>query len=131
MATIIKMYNHNIIQRGTQPTGLVVMIRRCSLDCQDGRHDRHPANIGYSCFRYTNDDLSYHNNQRPKCRIWTWEDNQLALHCNFRSNPLQRGYRKRMIEIWQERVCFQTTSQRLTDQVRTIIKKVGFLTLKC
>ena len=27
-----------------------------------------------------------------------------------------------MIEIWQECASFQTTSQRLTDQVRTIIK---------
>ena len=52
------------------------------------------------------------------------EDNQLALHCYFRSKPTQRGYRKRM--IWQEYSNFQTTSQRLADQVRTIIKKGWF-----
>ena len=31
-----------------------------------------------------------------------------------------------MIEIWQECPSFQTTSQRLADQIRTIIKKVWF-----
>ena len=31
-----------------------------------------------------------------------------------------------MIEIWQECASFQTTSQRLADQVRTIIKKGWF-----
>ena len=31
-----------------------------------------------------------------------------------------------MIEIWQECSNFQTTSQRLADQVRTIIKKGWF-----
>ena len=31
-----------------------------------------------------------------------------------------------MIEIWQESASFQTTSQRLADQVRTILNKVWF-----
>ena len=35
-----------------------------------------------------------------------------------------------MIEIWQECTSFQTTSQRLADQVRTIIKKGWFSDLK-
>ena len=55
---------------------------------------------------------------------------QLALHCHFRSNPTQRGYRKRMIEIWPECARFQTTSQTLADQVRTIIKKGWFSDLE-
>ena len=38
---------------------------------------------------------------------------QLAPHCYFRSNPTQRGYRKRMIEICQVWASFQITSQRL------------------
>ena len=62
-------------------------------------------------------------NQRPKRKTWTRKYNQLALHCYFKSNPTQRGYRKRMMEIWQELSIFQTTSQRLADPVRTIIKK--------
>ena len=35
-----------------------------------------------------------------------------------------------MIEIWQERSSFQTTSQRLADQVKTIIKKGWFSDLE-
>ena len=89
---------------------------------QHGRPDRHPTNVGCSFFRYINNDVRNHNDQRPTRKTWTMEDNQLALQCYFRRNPSQRGCRKRMIEIWQELVKFQTTSQRLADQVRTIIK---------
>ena len=35
-----------------------------------------------------------------------------------------------MIEIWKKCVSFQTTSQKFTDQVRTIIKKGLFSDLK-
>ena len=106
------------------------MIGRCSHDRQHGKPDRHPANFGYSLFRYTNGDLRNPINQRPKWKAWTREDNQLALHCYFRSNPTQRGYWKRMMEIWQALSNFQTTIQRLADQVRTIIKKGWFSDLE-
>ena len=99
------------------------MIGRCSPDSHHGRPDRHPTNVGCSFFRYINDDIRNHNDQRPKRKTWTREDNQPAQQCYFRSNPSQRGYKKRMTEIWQECAKFQTTSQRLADQVRTIIKK--------
>ena len=46
------------------------------------------------------------------------------------SNPSQRGYRKRIIEVWQECSTFQTTSQRLADQVRAIVKKGWFSDLE-
>ena len=81
-------------------------------------------------FWYINDDVRNQNDQRPKRKTWTREDNQLALQCYFRSNPSQRGYRKRMIEIWQECAKFQTVSQSLADQVRTIIKKGWFSDLE-
>ena len=74
--------------------------------------------------------MSNKNNNDNERKAWTREDNQLALHYYFRSNPTQRGYRKRMMEIWQELSNFQTTSQRLADQVRTIIKKVWFSDLE-
>ena len=93
------MSNSNITQRGNQASDLGVMIGWCALDSQHGRHVRHPANVGCSLFRFTNGDLRNHTNQRPKWKAWTREDNQLALHCYFRSSPTQRGYRKRMIEI--------------------------------
>ena len=124
------MSNHNITQRGTQPTGLSVMIGRCSPDSQHGTPGRHPTNVCYSFFRYIKDDVTNHNEQRPKRRTWTREENQLVLECYFRSNHSQRDYRKRMIEIWQECTTFHTTSQRLADQVRTITKKGWFSDLE-
>ena len=124
------MSNHNITQRGTQATGLDVMIGRYSPDSQHGRPDRYPTNVGCSFFRYRNDDERNHNYQRPTRKTWTSEDNQLAQQCYFRNNPSLRGYRKRMIEIWQECAKFQTTSQRLADQVRMIIKKGWFSDLE-
>ena len=123
---MIKMSNLDIIQRGAQATSLGVMIGGCSPVSQHGRPDYHPPNVGCSFSRYMNDDLRNHTNQRHKRKAWTREDNQLALHCYFRSNPTQRGYRKRMIKIWWECSNFQTTSQRLADHVRTIIKKGWF-----
>ena len=62
-------------QRGTQAIGLGVMISRCSPDSQHGTPDRHSANVGCSFFRYTNDDLRNHINQRRKQKKWTKEDN--------------------------------------------------------
>ena len=123
------MSNSYFTQRGTQDSDLGVMISRCSLDSQHRRPDRHPANVGCSIFRYTNNDSTNPTNQRPKRKTWTREDNQLALHCYFKSNPTQRGYRKRMMEIWQELSIFQT-SQRFADQVRTILKKGWFSELE-
>ena len=79
---------------------------------------------------FTNDDLSNHTNQRRQHKTWTREDNKLALHCYFMSNPSKRRYRKRMIEIWEEYARFRTISQSLADQVRTIIKKAWFFDLE-
>ena len=124
------MSNSNITRRGTQASGLGVMIDRCSPGSQHGRSKRHPANVGSSLFRYTNGDLRNHTKQRPKRKAWTKEDNQLALYCYFRNNPKQRGYSKRMMGIWQKHSNFQTTSQRLADQLRTIIKKGWFSDLE-
>ena len=123
MQPMIKMLNQNIMQPGTQATGLDVMIGQCSPDSQHGRPDHHPVNVACSVFRYMNEDLKNHTNQRRKHKTWTREDSQLALHCYFSSSRTLRGYRTRMIEIRQECACFQTTSQRVADQVRTIIKK--------
>ena len=124
------MSNHNITQCETQATGLGVMIGRCSSDSQHGRPGCHPTNVGCSFFWYINDDVTNHNEQRPKRRTWTREENKLVLECYFRSNHSQRGYWKRMFEIWQECFTFLTTSQRLADQVRTITKKGWFSDLE-
>ena len=123
---MIKMSNHNITQCGTQATGLSVMIGRCSPDDQHGRPGGHPTNVGCSFFRYINDDVTNHKEQRPKRRTWTREENKLVLECYLRSCSSERGYRKRMFEIWQDCSTFQTASQRSADQVWTITKKGWF-----
>ena len=120
------MLNQYMTRRGTQETGLGVRIGKCSPESHPGRPSRHQANVGSSFFRHPNDELRNHTNQRRKHKTWTREDNRLALHGYFRSNLTERGYKERMIDIWQECASFQTTSQRLPDQVRTIIKKGWF-----
>ena len=61
------MLKQNMIQRGTQAADLGVMIGRCSPNSQRERPDRHPTNVGCSFFfRYTNDELKDHTNQRRK-----------------------------------------------------------------
>ena len=50
----------------------------------------HPTNVGCSFFRYINDDVTNHYEQRPKRRTWTREENQLVLECYFRSNPFTK-----------------------------------------
>ena len=67
-----------------------------------------------------NDDLRNHTHQRCKHKTLTWEDNQLSLHCYFRSNPSQRGYRKRMIEIWQDCANFQTIRLAVNNKERLV-----------
>ena len=104
---MIKMLNRNITQFGTPAIGFGVMIDWCSPDRQRGRPGLHPLNVGCSFFRYKNDYLRKYINQRSKHKTWTKEDNQFALHCYYRRNPTRRGYRKRVIEIWQECASFQ------------------------
>ena len=47
--------------------------------------------------------------------------------CYLRSSPEKRGYRKRLKKLWDEKGVFETTEQRLADQVRAI-KTNGWLT---
>ena len=57
------MKNQNITQRGTKTTGLNFMISRCPLDSQHAGPDQNPGNVG-CFFKYTNEELSNHSNQR-------------------------------------------------------------------
>ena len=63
-------------------------------------------------------------------KVWTRENNIQVLHCYFKSNPAQRGYRKRMLQIWNDNNNFNTTSQRLADQARMILNKKFFSDLE-
>ena len=46
---------------------------------------------------------------------WT---NHKVINFYFKSNPIRKAYRKRMMEIWTE-----SAKQRLANQVRLILKK--------
>ena len=54
------------------------------------------------------------------------QDNRPALDCYFRSIPERRGYRQRMIELWNERGMFKITEQRMADQERAIPRNHWF-----
>ena len=62
-------------------------------------------------------------------RKYSREDNRAVMKCYFRSRPEARGYRKRMFNIWKETGGFDTSEQRLADQVR-VIKKDNWFTLE-
>ena len=51
-------------------------------------------------------------------RKWSKDDNRIAMECFIRSKPENRGYRRRMISIWQDRGMFEISEQRLADQVK-------------
>ena len=117
-------------QRGTQATGLCIMIGRCSPHSQHRGCGRYPVNVSCSFFRYMNNELRNHINHKFMHKTRTREDNHLPIHCYFGSNPIQRGYTKKIIEIWQECASCQKTSQILADLVKIIIKNGWFSALE-
>ena len=40
-------------------------------------------------------------------RKWSKDDNRIAMECFIRSKPENKGYRRRMINIWQDRGMFE------------------------
>ena len=89
-------------------TNIRSIINNNNNNNDNNNDNNNPANVDCSFYRYTNQDLRNHTNHRCKHKTWTREDNLLGLGCYFWSNPTQRGYRKKMIEIWKECSSFQT-----------------------
>ena len=75
------MLNQNLTLRGTQTTGLGVMVGSCSPDRQHKRFNHHPVNVACFFFRYPNNELRNHTNQRQKHKTWTNNKIRLALLC--------------------------------------------------
>ena len=54
---------------------------------------------------------------------WPKDENRVVWECYLRSKPLERGYRKRMHQIWKEKGMKEVTEQRLCDQRKQIDEK--------
>ena len=92
---MIKMLNQNMIQGGTQATWDPVIIGWCSPNSRHRRLDGHLVNVG--CFFFSGTRVPIKEttqNQRFKNKIWTREENKVALQYYFMSKPTQKGYKK-------------------------------------
>ena len=54
---------------------------------------------------------------------WTKEENRKLWECYLRSKPDERGYRKRMHELWEKEVMKEMREQQLCDQTSQIEEK--------
>ena len=55
-------------------------------------------------------------------RKWDREKNEEVYRCYTLSKPEERGYRKRMLQIWEQRGNTIESEQRLCDQMKMIMK---------
>ena len=62
-------------------------------------------------------------------RKWSVEENRVLMECYFKSKE-KRGYRQRMLRLWEEKEMVEVTEQRLADQARTILKSKWFTTVE-
>ena len=57
---------------------------------------------------------------------WTEELNKIVMKCYLKSDPKKRGFRKRMLTIWNDIGLFEVTEQQLAGQA-LCIKNRGWL----
>ena len=55
-------------------------------------------------------------------RKWTSPENKVVMECYLLSEPKIRGYRKRILSLWQQKGIFWVSEQRLVDQANTICR---------
>ena len=53
-------------------------------------------------------------------RKWNNALYRVVMECYYESNPGIRGYRRRMLNSWQNRGMFRLSEQNLADQARVI-----------
>ena len=73
---------------------------RCSRQGNIGRHDANPV--------------------ISKRRKRASQENKIVMECYLLTEPKIRGYRKRMLSLWQQKGMFWVSEQRLVDQANTI-----------
>ena len=71
---------------------------------------------------HVNKDQNNNASERHQRKRLTRENSKIVIGCYFKSNPTQRRYRERMVEIWRGYAKFNT-SQRFVGQARSILKK--------
>ena len=72
------------------------------------------------CSRQGNNGRHHANPVISKRRKWTSEENKIVKECYLLNEPKIRGYRKRMLSLWQQKGMFWVSEQRLVDQANTI-----------
>ena len=72
------------------------------------------------CSRQGNIGRHHANPVISKRRKWTSQENKIVTECYLLSEPKIRGYRKRMLSLWQQKGMFWVSEQRLVDQANTI-----------
>ena len=72
------------------------------------------------CSRQGNIGRHHANPVISKRRKWTSQENKIVMECYLLSEPKIRGYRKRMLSLWQQKGMFWVSEQRLVDQANTI-----------
>ena len=87
---------------GSRLTEQGPLSNKCSQQGNIGRHHVNPVN--------------------SKRRKWTGQENKIAMQCYLLSEPKIRGYRKRMLSLWQQKGMFWVSEQRLVDQANTVCK---------
>ena len=60
-------------------------------------------------------------------RKWTSQENKIVMKYYLLSEPKIRGYRKRMLSLWQQKGMFCVSEQRLVDQAN-VIRKNSWMT---
>ena len=72
------------------------------------------------CSRQGNIGRHHANPVISKRRKWTSQENKIFMECYLLSEPKIRGYRKRMLSLWQQKGMFLVSEQRLVDQANTV-----------
>jgi len=65
-----------------------------------------------------------------KRRKWTTDENRMLMRYYYESEPEKRGYRQRLYRLWRSSGLGEASEQRLSDQVRTILKHRWFSQLE-
>ena len=86
----------------------------------EGKDPRQRRKDPRRCSQQGNIGLHHANHVISTKRKWTSQENKIVMECYISSDPKLRGYRKRMLSLWQQKGMFWVSEQRLVDQANTI-----------